>query len=254
MTVATFVAASLLTIGLGQEAEPKNGDGDDSSSGSIERIVETMRASPALSTEERLKRAASVASGVIRPLPVALAIVVTVAGLVMMLFGQRLLRFGIVIYLMALCGFAGREIGARMGSGYQSFVGGIIGGVLGAGIAVPLRALTRSIIGGLAGGILVAMIMQTFTSSILVTVVSALGGVLVSGVLTLYFPRPLMMVGFSLFGAASASVGILSLATEPVECFLSYSAPHITGLLVAAALGVLFQSQLGQPDEEADSE
>ena len=253
MTTLTIVITTFLAYGLGQEAEPKAGEGEQSP-GSIEKLVETMRSSPALSTEERLKRAASVASGVIRPLPVVLAIIVTVAGLVMMLFGQRLLRFGIVIYLMALGAFAGREIGARMGEGWESFIGGILGGAVGAGLAVPLRALARSVIGGLAGGILVAMVMQTFTSSMLVTLLSALGGVIVSGVLTLFFPRPLMMVGFALFGAAAASIGILSIATEPVEGFIAYSSAHITGLLVAAALGVLFQTQLGKADETDESE
>jgi hypothetical protein len=93
------------------------------------------------------------------------------------------------------------------------------------------------------------MIVQTFTSSWLVTLLAALAGIVGSGVLTLYFPRPLMIAGFALFGAAAASIGILSVATEPQGGTLAYGAPHISGMLLAAGLGVLFQVQVGQEED-----
>ena len=252
------VACILLSSSVGQEAEPAaDEDGPAATSRAAEelnKIAEKMREAPALSAEERLARAANTAGGIIRPLPLPIAIAATLLGFVMMLFGQRLLKIGIVLYLAALFGLAGREFGARAGDGWESLIGGGVGCVIGAGIALPLRALARSIIGGLAGAVLAVMIIQSFTSSVFVTLVAAAGGLVVSGILSFYFPKPLMIVGFSMFGAATASIGILSIAIDPVDGKIPYTAAHITGMILAAGLGVLFQSQLGTPEDTDESE
>lgn len=256
MSITALATCLLLNAGLGQGAEgdASKGDAADAETSAVEngisRIVEAMKEAPALSPEERLALAASVASGVIKPLSVPVAIFVTLVGFALLLFGQRLVRAGIIIYLMAFCGFAGLEIGARFGDSWQSLAGGGIGCVVGAAIALPLRALARSIVGGLAGGVLAAMVMQMFTSSWSVTLGAALVGIVVSGLLAIRFPRPLMIVGYAMFGAAAASVGILSVSTEPVDGHITYGAAHISGMLLAAGLGVLFQSQLGLKKEE----
>jgi len=218
----------------------------------LSRLAEKMRAAPPLSSHERLERAASAASGLIRPLPTPVAVAATVVGFALLLFGQRLFRFGVVAYMMALLGIAGSQVGVGAGGTWAPYVGGAIGCVIGAAIALPLRAIARATIGGLAGGILAAMIIQSFTSSWYVTILATVAGIVASGTLTFYFPAPLLIVGFSIFGAAAASVGILSVATEPVNGTLSYGAPQISGMLLAAALGVLFQSQLGARDVPDD--
>jgi hypothetical protein len=259
MSIMTACAAWVLSAALAQEApapeEPATGEEGEEASAATEtlkRIVDTMRAEPPLSAGERLEQAAAAASGVVRPLPVPVAIPATLLGFMLLLFGQRLFRIGTVAYLAALFGFAGREIGAQLGEGWGPYVGGGLGCLIGAAVALPLRALARGVIGGLAGGVLLVVVMQSITSSWLVTLGAAAGGILVSGILTLYFPRPLLIVGFAMFGAATASVGVLSVGTEPVDGTLVYRTGHVLGVLLAAGLGVLFQWQLGlkeEPDE-----
>jgi hypothetical protein len=259
MNAALAACCLVASCLLGQGARDAPADEAPPTAGSraaeeISRLAEQMRSAPAFSVGEQADRAAQVARGVIRPLPVSVAIATTVVGFAMLLFGQRMLRFGIVIYLAVLCGLTGREIGASAGEGWHALVGGAAGCVVGAGIALPLRALARSVVGGLAGGVLAAMVMQAFTSSTLVTLLAAGGGIVLSAVLSLYFPTPLMIIGFAMFGAATASIGILSIAVEPLDGRIPYAASHITGMVLAAALGVLFQSQLGKADANDGSE
>jgi hypothetical protein len=97
---------------------------------------------------------------------------------------------------------------------------------------------------------------QSFTSDLVVTLVMVAVGIAASGVLTFFFPKPLLVIGFSLFGAATASIGVLSFATDPVVIDggerLAYGGAHVAGVVLATALGVLFQSHLGDAEEADD--
>ncbi len=236
----------------GREAEPA--DGSERSrlplGGTIDALREKAARMPPLSSKERVERAAGAIRGLVHPLPTPAAISVTVVGLVLMLFGRRLFRSGIVLYFMSMFGLAGREIGRQSGEGMGELVGGLIGCVAGVAVALPLRAVLRALVGALTGGILAAIVAQSVTSDWKVTIVAAALGIVASGVLTFYFPKPLLVLGFSLFGAVLASVGTLSIATEPVGEYLAYEPAQIAGVILAAALGVLFQSRLGEKAED----
>jgi hypothetical protein len=216
----------------------------------VKKLVEKAKEAPPQALGERGDRAAQAASRYIKALPTSLAIAATLVGFALLLFGRKLFRIGIVLYMMALVGFAGSGVGAAFEGAWSPLIGGLVGCVVGAAMAIPLRTAVRFIIGALAGAILVFVITQTFTSSLLVTVLATAGGLLVSGFLTFIFPTPLLIVGFSMFGAALASVGILSVATEPVDGHLVYRAAHVGGVVLAAMLGGLFQSQFEVSDED----
>jgi hypothetical protein len=222
----------------------------------VDRLRERASKSPAANPDERLARLAKTASRIIRPLPQPFAIAATVVGFILMLFGQRLFRTGIVLYFMALLGMIGREMGVQFGGGTGALIGGSAGCLLGAGAALPLRALVRALVGGLTGGILASILVQSFTSDIVVTLVMVAVGITVSGLLTFFFPKPLLVIGFALFGAVTASIGVLSFATDPVIVdggeHLAYGGAHIAGVLLATALGVLFQSHLGDAEGDDD--
>lgn len=237
------------------EAGPGEGGGGRAVTEAVRKLVERAKEAPPLALAERGDRAARTASRYIRPLPDPLAVAATLAGFALMLFGRKLFRVGIMLYMVAMMGLLGSAVGAAFeseGSPYVSqIVGGLIGCVVGAGLGLPLRAAVRFLIGALAGGILAFVIVQTATSSLLVTLLVTAGGIAMSGFLTFVFPTPLLVVGFSMFGAALASVGILSVATEPVEGRLVYSAAHVAGVILAAVLGGIFQSrfEVGEEDE-----
>ena len=245
----------LALSGAALSAEPRGAPPDERDEAAvsdtmIRRVVERAKEASPLAPGERLDRAARTASRYIRPLSLPFAVGATVVGFALLLFGRRLFRVGIVLYMMAMAGVVGREVGASFEGKWSALVGGIAGCVVGAGIAVPLRAAVRFLIGALAGGILVFVIVQSFTSSLLATGLAAAAGIAVSGFLTFLFPTPLLVLGFSVFGAALASVGILSVATEPVDGRLVYRAAHVGGMMLAALLGGLFQSQFEISDED----
>ncbi|MHC4202665.1 MAG: hypothetical protein ACYSU0_21955, partial [Planctomycetota bacterium] len=236
----------------GREAEPADGSERPKLplGGTIDALREKATRMPPLSGRERVERAAGAIRGWVHPLPTPVAISVTVVGLVLMLFGRRLFRSGIVLYFMSMLGLAGREIGRQSGEGVGEIVGALIGCVAGVAVALPLRAVLRALVGALTGAILAAIVAQSVTSDWKVTIVAAVLGIVASGVLTFYFPKPLLVVGFSLFGAVLASVGTLSIATEPVGEYLVYEPAQVAGVILAAALGVLFQSRLGEKAED----
>ncbi len=236
----------------GREAEPADGSERPKLplGGTIDALRERAARMPPLSGRERAERAAGTISGLVHPLPTPAAISVTVVGLVLMLFGRRLFQTGIVLYFMSMLGLAGREIGRQSGEGMGELVGALIGCVAGAAVALPLRAVLRALVGALTGGILASIIAQSVTSDWKVALVAAALGIVASGVLTFYFPKPLLVVGFSLFGAVLASVGTLSIATEPVGEHLAYGPAQVAGVILAAALGVLFQSRLKEKAED----
>lgn len=236
----------------GRETEPADGSARPKLplGGTIDALREKAARRPPLSGRERVERAAGAIRGLVHPLPTPAAISVTVVGLVLMLFGRRLFRSGIVLYFMSMLGMAGREIGRQWGEGMGEIVGALIGCVAGVAVALPLRAVLRALVGALTGGILASIIAQSVTSDWKVTIVAAALGIVASGVLTFYFPKPLLVVGFSLFGAVLASVGTLSIATEPVGEYLAYKPAQVAGVILAAALGVLFQSRLGEKAED----
>ena len=219
--------------------------------GTIDALAEKAGRMPPLSGEERIERAAGAVSGLVPSLSLPFAIGVTVVGFVLMLFGRKLFRAGIVLYLMSMLGLVGGEIGRQFGRGMGAVVGGLAGGVVGAGVALPLRAVVRALVGALSGGILVSIIVQSATSDWRVTLVAAGAGIVASAVLTFFFPGPLLVFGFSLFGAVLASVGILSVATEPVAGRLAYGPAQVAGVVLAAALSMLFQGHL-EKRERAD--
>jgi hypothetical protein len=246
--------------GEGESAEGGAGEAEAGTrppgAGLVDKLRERADKAPPAPGEERLDRAAQTASRIIRPLPTPFAIAATVVGFILMLFGQRLFRTGIVLYFMALVGMIGREVGQQFGDFTGPLVGGCAGCVIGAGVALPLRALVRALVGGLTGGILASILVQSFTSDLVVTLVMVAVGIAGSGLLTFFFPKPLLVIGFSLFGAVTASIGILSVATDPVMieggAHLAYGGAHIAGVILATALGVLFQSHLGDAEEEDD--
>jgi len=227
-----------------------------SGAGLMEKGRERVIANPPKSIEERGDRTARWATRLIRPLPGPFAAAATVVGFILMLFGQRLFRTGIVLYFMALIGMIGREMGAQFNDTTGPLVGGCAGCLVGAGVALPLRALVRALVGGLTGGIVASILVQSFTSDLVVTLVMVAVGIAASGLITFFLPKPLLMVGFALFGAVTASIGILSFATDPVMINnsprLSYLPEHIAGVILATALGILFQSHLGTAEEEDD--
>ncbi len=161
----------------------------------------------------------------------------------------RLFRAGIVLYLAALFGMSGRETGAGLGYADGALLGGGVGCVVGAAIALPLRAVVRAMVGALTGAILASIIAQSVTSSWTVTLVASGIGLLASGALTFFFPRPLLLVGFALFGAVAASVGVLSVATESVGGHIAYGPAQVAGVVLATALGVLYQSRFREKDD-----
>jgi hypothetical protein len=251
--------------GEGESAEEGAGEGEAGGeaagtrppgAGLVDKLRERADKAPPTPGEERLDRAAQTASRIIRPLPTPFAIAATVVGFILMLFGQRLFRTGIVLYFMALVGMIGREMGQQFDDFTGPLIGGCAGCVIGAGVALPLRALVRALVGGLTGGILASILVQSFTSDLVVTLVMVAVGIAGSGLLTFFFPKPLLVIGFSLFGAVTASIGILSVATDPVMIeggeHLAYGGAHIAGVILATALGVLFQSHLGDAEEEDD--
>jgi len=242
-------------VGEGKPGE-STADGRPSGAELVDKLRERAISAPPTPGEERLDRAAKTASRIIRPLPQPFAVAATVVGFILMLFGQRLFRTGIVLYFMALVGMVGREMGAQFNDSTGPLVGGCAGCLIGAGVALPLRALVRALVGGLTGGIVASILVQSFTSDLVVTLVMVAVGIAASGLLTFFFPKPLLVIGFALFGAVTASIGILSFATEPVMINnsprLSYLPEHIVGVVLATALGILFQSHLGPAEEEDD--
>ncbi len=243
--------------GTGEEGTDEEGaDRRLPGAGYVDKLRDKAIKSPPTPGEERLDRAARTASRIIRPLPQPFAIAATVVGFILMLFGQRLFRTGVVLYFMALIGMIGREMGQQFDDFTGPLVGGCAGCVVGAGVALPLRALVRALVGGLTGGVLASLLVQSFTSDLAVTLVAVAAGIAVSGILTFFFPKPLLVIGFSLFGAVTASIGILSIATDPVMigggARLAYGGAHIAGVILATALGALFQGHLGdaEPDDE----
>ena len=255
MTIRPMLAALGASVALSSTAfsaeSPAPPDGAGKAvTDTVRKLVEKAKEAPPQALGERGDRAAQAASRYIKALPTSLAIAATLVGFALLLFGRKLFRIGIVLYMMALLGFAGSGVGAAFEGRWSPLIGGLIGCGAGAAIAIPLRAAVRFIIGAFSGGILVFVITQTFTSSLLVTLLATAGGVLVSGFLTFIFPTPLLIVGFSMSGAALASVGILSGATEPVDDRLVYRAAHVGGVVLAAMLGGLFQSQFEVGDED----
>ena len=227
------------------------------------KVVDMAKEAPPLAPGEQLDQYARTASRFIRPLSLPTTIVATLVGFALLLFGRKLFRIGIVLYMMAIMGLIGRAVGGLFQGGgalhVGQLVGGLIGCVAGAGLALPLRAAVRFLIGAFAGGILVFVAVQAFTSSVLVTILATAAGIIVSGFLTFIYPTPLLIVGFSMFGAALASVGILSVATEPARFVipesgemaerLIYRPAHVAGVVLAAVLGGIFQSQFEVGDE-----
>jgi len=240
----------------GEPVEPEATDKRPPGAALVDKLRERAISAPPTPGEERLDRAAKTASRIIRPLPPPFAVAATVVGFILMLFGQRLFRTGIVLYFMALIGMIGREMGAQFNDSTGPLIGGSAGCLLGAGVALPLRALVRALVGGLTGGIVASILVQSFTSDLVVTLVIVAVGIAASGLLTFFFPKPLLVIGFALFGAVTASIGILSFATDPVMIeggeHLYYRPEHIAGLVLATALGILFQSHLGPAEEEDD--
>jgi hypothetical protein len=232
------------------ETEPAPGRLTDLIRRAADKVAEKGGESPALSAEERLARDAELASRYARPLPMPVAIGVTVIGLVLMLFGRRLFRAGIVLYLAACLGLVGYGVGETIGDEGHPLWGMLAGAVAGAALSLPLRALAGSLIGALTGAILASVVAQSLTSDWTVTLIAAGGGLVVSSVLTFFYPAPLLTVGFALFGAAAASVGVLSIATEPVDGHLAYGPWHVAGVVLAALLGVLFQSRMREPADD----
>ncbi len=235
--------------------ESDEGGGGRAVTEAVRKLVERAKEAPPLPFGERGDRAARTASRYISPLPDSLAVAATIAGFALMLFGRKLFRVGIMLYMVAMMGLIGSALGGLFESEGSPHVGPIVGGligcVVGAGLGIPLRAAVRFLIGALAGGILAFVIVQTATSSLLVTVLVTVGGIVASGFLTFVFPAPLLIVGFSMFGAALASVGILSVVKEPVDGRLVYGAAHVVGVILAAVLGGIFQSrfEVGEEDE-----
>lgn len=229
------------------------------------KLVEMAKGAPPVPLSERSEKVAQTASRYLTPLGLPLATTATLVGFALMLFGRKLFRFSVPLYMIAFMGFIGHSAGAGLvageeGGGMAPIVGGLIGCVVGAGIAIPLRAAARFLIGALSGAILVFVIVQAFTSSHLVTILTTSGGLIMGGFLTFVFPAPLLIAGFSMFGAALASVGILSVATEPVVIeagtqgvpHLAYTTAHVGGVVLAAILGGIFQASLGVSDEDEE--
>ena len=194
-------------------------------------------------TTQRFDRTGGVASGFLKPLPQPLAIAAAVVGLFLMLFGEKFFRAGMVLYMAALFGFAGSVVGGFALGENGPLVGGIAGLVAGAILAIPLRSLLGALIGGLAGAVLAVVAVQSFPAGWGLGAACVLAGTVGSAVLTFLFPKTLLSVGFALFGAAVASVGVLSLFTEPdpVSERLVYTGARVAGVLLAAALGAAFR-------------
>lgn len=203
--------------------------------------------------EEELTEAARLAGGILRPLPLPLAIAATVAGFVMMLFGERLCRIGMVLYLAAFLGLVGFEIGCISGVGLSGPAGAAVGAILGAALALLLRAALRWLVGGTAVAIPAFIAAQCATSSASVAFVAGACGLAAGAWLTAAFPRPLFVIGLSVFGAFAASIGILSTMADPVAGRLAYGPAQVAGIAFAAALGVLFQWHMGTKGEQDGS-
>jgi len=242
---AAVVAAVLAAEAGGEESARPGAENADSLVRALPgALIERALSAPPVPAAERLDKAAELARGLVRPLPLPVAIAATAAGFALMLFGECLFRIGIVLYLATFLGFVGLEAGSRFGEGWPALVGGAVGVLAGAGGAIPLRAVARGLVGGLAGALLAAVIVQCLTSSWLVTLAAAACGLAASAALTAVFPRPLLVAGFSLFGAFAASAGILSVVTEPAGGRVPYGPAQVIGVVLAAVLGGLFQWHL----------
>jgi len=220
--------------------------------GSLEDVVEDGRAHAPRPTEERLKAYAEKAS-LLPSLPSPLAIVTTLAGAMMLLSGRRIFRVAVVVYFAALLGITGFETGRRM-ENPQPWLGAVIGCLSGAALSFPFRVLLRSIIGALTAGIVAFIVAQAYTDSNLATAATVGGALLAGGVVTFFFPTPLLIVGFAIFGAMTASVGIMSLATEPTDGHLAYKPLHILAVLGGAVIGAVIQAVVGISDEFGDDD
>ncbi len=213
----------------------------------LEDIREDARARPARSAEERLEEYAEKASLLPR-LPDALAILVTIGGLLLLFAGRRLFRVAVVVYFAALAGVTGYAVGQEL-SDPRPLAGALIGAIAGAVVSFPFRVLLRSVIGALTAGLVSFVMIQAYTSSTMATV-AAVGAALVGGgVFTYFFPTPLLIVGFSISGAIAVSVGLMSLLTEGAPERLTYEPWHILSVLAAAVVGTIIQGLIGISEE-----
>ena len=181
------------------------------------------------------------------------ALVTIIAGAFMLFLGKKVYRLA-VLMMGALAGAHAARLGAFIsGYGDKALLFSAVGAAAGGIISIPLEFVLRMMVGAVAGMVVAPVMTAAVSSSVPAIILSAFVGLLVGAATTYFFRRAVLIVGFSLFGATMAGIGVASLRAAGEPSF-ALGGVEVLGIMLASTVGVAFQYSLEAPEEPEPQE